>query len=202
MKIEIKEKLSQHMREFGLFMIAKGLVNATFNEMLNPYNHAMSIVQVGHGAELILKARIAEEHPLLIFSSIPKSTASIDTELGIADLLEKGQSIAYSELPERLWACTGNKLPDLELYNKFGKIRNQIVHLAVPNDELSDLSLSFGYGVIEKLVNDWWDTSILEYAIEYDDAYYEYVFEQLDRLNIKLNYEVDEKFELKKCTNN
>ena len=190
------------MREFGLYMIAKGLVNASFNEMLSPYNHAMSVVQVGHGTELILKARIAEERPLLIFSSIPKSTASIDTELGITDLLEKGQSITYAELPERLWACTGYKLPDLDFYNKFGKVRNQIIHLAVSHGELSDLSLTFGYGLIEKLVNNWWDTSILEYAIEYDDGYYEYVFDQLNRLNIKLNYEVDENFELKKCMNN
>lgn len=198
MKDELRTDLVVHMKEFGLFMLAKGLVNATFNEMLNPYSHAMAIVQIGHGAELIIKARIAEEHPLLIFSSIPKSSASIESEIGIIDLLEKGQSLMYSELPERLWACTGYKLPDIDLYSRFGKVRNQIVHLAVPKIELNDLALEFGYGLIEKLVNKWWDTTILEYAVEYDDAYFEYVFEQLERLKIESIYEYDGALGIKK----
>jgi hypothetical protein len=67
MKGEVKDELLNHMRDFGLHMLAKGIVNANFNEMLSPYNHAMAIVHIGHGAELIIKARIAQEHPLLIF---------------------------------------------------------------------------------------------------------------------------------------
>jgi len=198
MKLEIKEQLSNHMKFFGIHMLAKGLVNATFNEHHNPYGHSMSVVQVAHGAELIIKARIAEEHPLLIFTALPKSINSIDTHLGIEDLLNKGKTIMYSELPERLWSTTGNKISNIELFNQFGDIRNQIVHLGVPNIDVSDLALQFGYGIIEPLVNEWWDDTILNYATEYDDAYLEYVFEQTDRLNIKLNYKLSEDFKLDK----
>ncbi len=82
------------MKDFGLHMIGRGLVNATFSEILNPYSHAMSIVHIAHGTEIVIKARIAEEHLLFIFSTLPKSTISDDKELGIIELLEKGRSIA------------------------------------------------------------------------------------------------------------
>lgn len=98
MKLEIKEQLSNHMKYFGIHMLAKGLVTATFNEYGNPYGHSMSVIQVAHGAELVIKAKIAEEHPLLIFANLPKSANSIDTVLGIEDLLNKGKTIMYSEL--------------------------------------------------------------------------------------------------------
>lgn len=198
MKLEIKEQLSNHMKLFGIHMLAKGLVTATFNEDGNPYGHSMSVVQVAHGAELVIKARIAEEHPLLIFTNLPKSVNSIDTLLGIEDLLNKGKTIMYSELPERLWSTTGNKISNFELFNQFGDVRNQIVHMGVPNIDLSDLTLQFGYGIIEPLINEWWDETILNYTIEYDDAYLEYVFEQTERLNIKLNYRLTEEYKLEK----
>lgn len=69
--------------------------------------------------------------------------------------MEKGQSIMYFELPERLWATTGYKIKDLQLFNDFGRLRNQIIHLAVPDIELTDLALKFGYGLVEKMVNEW-----------------------------------------------
>lgn len=200
MKDEIKTMLTSHMKEFGLNMIGKGLVNSTFNEMHSPYNHAMSIVHIAHGTELIIKSKIAEEHPLLIFSKIPKSTNSNETKLGVLDLLDKGQTIMYSELPKRLWATTGYKIENIDLYNEFGKIRNQIVHLGVPELELSDLALNFGFGVIENLVNEWWDETLLNYALNYDDAYLEYIFEQLNRLSIPTKFGIDKDYKLKKKT--
>src|SRR5205085_10512721 len=121
MKPDLKLELTEHMKDFGLHMIARGIVNATFTEQLNPYAHAMSIVHVAHGTEIIFKARITEEHPLLIFSKVPKSSQLVNDSLAILDLLEEGQTFMYSELPERLWACTGYKLPNVDLYNKFGK---------------------------------------------------------------------------------
>lgn len=198
MKDELKTTLTSHMKDFGLNMIEKGLVNSTFNEMHSPYNHAMSIVHIAHGTELIIKSKIAEEHPLLIFSKIPKSTNSNDTKLGILDLLDTGKTIMYSELPERLWQTTGCKIKDIGLYNEFGKVRNQIVHIGVPELELNDLALNFGFGVIENLVNEWWDETLFNYALNYDDVYLEYIFEQLERLSITTKFVVDNDYKLKK----
>ena len=46
------------------------------------------------------------------------------------------------------------------------------------------------------MVNDWWDETLLEYAENYDDAYLEYVFEQLDRLKIESRYKLNDQYEL------
>ncbi len=192
--LAIKDKLrmASQMRDFGLYMVAKGSVNATFSEHGSPYAHAMGVVHVAHGFEILVKSKIVEEHPLLIFTKIPKDSNTEDDEIKFNDLLEHGQTIMYSELPHRLWAATGYKIADLSLYNEFGKIRNQIIHFSVPEISLADLTLKYTFQVVEKAVNEWWDTTILEYASEYDDAYCEYVFEQLERLNIPINYRLSE----------
>lgn len=189
--IRDKDKMAIQMRDFGLYMVAKGAVNATFSEMGVPYSHEMAIVHIAHGFEILIKSRIVEEHPLLIFNKIPKDTVIKDIRLEISDLLEHGQTIMYSELPQRLWATTGYKIDDIDLYNEFGKIRNQIIHFFIPATSLSDIALKFAFTVIEKAVNDWWDTSILEYAVDYDEEYYLYAFEQLERLNIQINYKLN-----------
>jgi len=49
------------------------------------------------------------------------------------------------------------------------------------------LLYAFASNVIEKAINDWWDITILEY-----DEYCIYAFEQLERLNIKINYKLSE----------
>lgn len=164
---DLKKRLTTHMRDFGLHMVAKGVVNATFSEMLNPYSHAMSIVHIAHGAEIIFKARIAEEHPLLIFSKLPKTT-QVTGNMNIMDILENGQTIMYSELPDKLWAITGHRIEHVELFSQFGKIRNQIIHLTVPDIELDELALKFTFSVVETAINEWWDETILEYAPNYD----------------------------------
>lgn len=189
----IKDKLSMaaQMRDFGLYMVARGAVNATFSEHMNPYSHAMSVVHVANGFEVLIKSRIVEEHPLLIFTKIPtESNLGGSNEIKIENLLEYGHTIMYSDLPHRLWATTGYKIPNIELYNEFGKIRNQIIHFAIPEYSLNDLTLKYTYCIVEKCINDWWDTTILEYTSEYDDVYCEYVFEQLKRLNIEINYKL------------
>ena len=56
--------------------------------------------------------------------------------------------------------------------------------------------LPFAFEVVENAINDWWDLTILEFAQNYDSEYLEYVFEQLDRLNIKTKYKKGEDYEL------
>ena len=185
--------MANQMKDFGLSMVAKGIVNATFSEQENPYSHAMGLVHVANGFEILIKAKIVEEHPLLVFNKIPKETHISDGNIKFEDLLEHGQTIMYSELPERLWATTGYKIEPLNLYNECGKTRNQIIHFAIPQIALNDLTLQFTFKVIEKAINDWWDITILEYAQDYDSEYLHYVFEQLDRLSLTVNYEFNEK---------
>jgi len=194
--IKDKYKIASQMRDFGLSMVAKGIVNATYSETGEPYSHAMGLVQVANGFEILIKSKIVEEHPLLVFIKVPKETNLSDGNIKMVDLLEHGQTIMYSELPERLWATTGYKIQPIELYNKFGRVRNQIIHFAIPEISLSDFTLEFSFKIIEKAVNFWWDTTILEYAQEYDELIFENVFERLEELNLQINYTVDKNLNL------
>ncbi|HNW97616.1 MAG TPA: hypothetical protein PKK00_04290 [Bacteroidales bacterium] len=196
--IKDRQRMANQMRDFGLYMVAKGVVNATFSEQGSPYSYAMGVVHVANGFEILIKAKIVEEHPLLVFNKIPKETNIVDGNIKFEDLLEHGQTIMYSELPDRLWATTGYKITPINLFNEFGKIRNQIIHFAVPEIPLSDLTLNFTFQIIEKAINEWWGTTILEYAQEYDEDYCEYVFEELKRLNITINYKLNENGDLVK----
>lgn len=196
--IKDKVKIASQMRDFGLSMIAKGTVNATYSEMNEPYSHAMGLIQVANGFEILIKSKIVEEHPLLVFTKIPKETHLTDGNIKLVDLLEYGQTIMYSELPDRLWATTGYKIEPIDLYKKFGKVRNQIIHFAVPEISLSDLTLEFIFTIIEEAINSWWDTTILEYASDYDDMILENIFERLNGLGLESNYTIDDDFNLKK----
>ena len=178
--IKDKQRMASQMRDFGLAMVAKGIVNATFSEHGVPYSHAMGLVHVANGVEVLIKSKIVEEHPLLVFSKIPKEANVYGGNIKIEDLLEHGQTIMYSELPDRLWATTGYKIEPVELYNKFGRIRNQIIHFAVPEISLSDLTLEFTFKIIEKAINSWWDITILDYVQEYDDVIFEHIFQRLE----------------------
>ncbi|QQX76853.1 MULTISPECIES: hypothetical protein [Aequorivita] len=196
--IKDKSRIASQMRDFGLSMVAKGVVNATFSEMGEPYSHAMGLVQVANGFEILIKSKIVEEHPLLVFTKIPKEANLVDGNIKMEDLLEHGQTIMYSELPDRLWATTGYKIESLDLYNKFGRIRNQIIHFAIPQISLANLTLEYTFKIIEKAINTWWDVTILDYAQEYDDVILEYIFERIEDLGLKTIYTVDNNFHLKK----
>jgi len=194
--IKDKYKMSSQMRDFGLAMIAKGVVSATYSESDNPYSHAMGLVQVANGSEILIKSKIVAEHPLLVFNKVPKETHLADGNIKFQDLIEHGQTIMYSELPDRLWATTGYKIEPLNLYNDFGRVRNQIIHFAIPDVSLSDLILKYTFKIIEKAINEWWDATILDYITDYDDVVLKNIFKRLSDLKLKVKYEVDEHYNL------
>ncbi len=131
-----------------------------------------------HAGEILIKACIAKEHPLLIFDQLPKSTKVDNQLLDLKAVVELGRTIQYQELPEKLWATTGYRIHNVELYREFGKLRNWIQHFASPYDRtyLTDRNLEFIFGVIDPLINDFWGL----YAVDFhEDDTTEYVFEFL-----------------------
>jgi len=181
-------KVSQHMYQFGCCTLGRAVVDAVFSEMSKPFAHASSITLAAHAAEIIVKARIAEEHPLLIFDALPKSTSTTDM-LSIKELFEYGKTIMYSELPERLWAATGYRMKDVKKFIDFGKLRNTIMHFAVPNKELATETLKFAFEVIDPMLQDFWQDSIIEYTEMWDDivASEGYLLDQLKRCDIQIH---------------
>jgi hypothetical protein len=177
------------MREFGLYVVGQCLEHATFAEMGNPYFHAIAAVQAAHGSEIIIKARIAQEHPLLIFSALPKAPADNDKLLNIEDLLSKGRTASYFELPDLLWATTGYRIPEIERYIEFGKLRNMLQHLSRPsNVELGDRTIEYVFKVIEPMVSDFWGETCFDYVGLMGEETEIYLQESLDKLGIPHSY--------------
>lgn len=182
--------IAGHMKDFGLHLLGRAIYDATFSEMYAPFAHALAVTHAAHGAELVVKARIAQEHPLLIFDELPKSATAAGGTLTIEHLLVRGKTVQYSELPELLWAATGYRMPDPTAFLDFGKLRNQVVHLTVPSQQsLSGDVLRFCCTTMDLLVGDFWGVSALYYSVYYDPETLDggYVFEQLSQYGITLS---------------
>lgn len=160
--------ISGHIYELGIGILSQAQRNAFYTDMgseVRLNEGIFAVLQAAQAAELLIKAAIAEQHPLLIFSSLPKSK-SVDGEfLSMDDLFESAKTIQYFELPEKLWAATGYKIEELSIYESFGRLRNCIQHFATPNKDLSIETSNFIYKVIDPLLEKFWG----EYAVEYVD---------------------------------
>jgi hypothetical protein len=164
-------------------LLGRALVYTTFSEMAQPYAHAMAVTECAHAAEILIKARIAEEDLVLIFAKLPKPTGTRG-KLNIRRLLDEGRTITYGELPDSLWAATGFRVPNLDQYKKFGKLRNIITHLRVPNTDLPGQVYRYAFQVIEPMIYRFWKSDIIA-AYERFDEEAEYVIEQLAAHHIK-----------------
>ncbi|MEZ8265136.1 hypothetical protein AB6E22_18980 [Vibrio cyclitrophicus] len=169
MQQELKN-VPKDMLELGLAALAHANWHANFYSFENDKWSELSVLQAAHAAEILIKARIAEEHPLLIFDQIPRSTQVDGETLDFKALVQKAKTIQYSELPERLWATAGIKLPNLGLYKEFGMLRNSIQHFAIPQNS-SCTSTDFIYGVIDPFINECWGL----YAIDFHEDTEPYV---------------------------
>ena len=131
------------------------------------------MLQAAHAAELLIKARIAQEHPLLIFEQVPRSSQTTEAHLDLEDLFKQGRTFQWSDLPERLWAATGLSLPNKDKFDRFGKLRNGIQHFAPsPSGDSGEETLRFVFTVIDPFIHDCWSL----FAIDYDEDYEPYVY--------------------------
>jgi hypothetical protein len=178
------KRVSEHMLALGLGALAHANWHANYMSFENSKWPELSVLQAAHAAEILIKARIAEEHPLLVFEQLPRSTQVTDNFLELKHLFERAKTIQYSELPERLWATTGIKLENLEKYQSFGRLRNSIQHFAPPPEiDFSGETIDFIFEVIDPFINTCWSL----YAIDYneDNEPYIYLIEGLVRRGIK-----------------
>jgi hypothetical protein len=137
--------------------------------------------------QLVVKARIASEHPLLIFDTLPRSNRT-DTQLSVAELLESGRAIDYKDLPERLWATTGIRMAAAQAFVEFGYLRNKIAHFAIPRIYAGEATYRFVFEVMEPLLSMFGFGSVIPHAQAWDDALLEgYLQENVARYNVKVH---------------
>lgn len=147
----------KNMRRSGMLFFRSGFLEALGG--CTP----MCVAHVAHAAEILLKARIAQEHPLLIFSKLPKSNNN--SALTLINLLENGRTFSYEELPDRLWAVTGIKIDNINEYRDFGRLRNQVIHFSMTNAEKLDiLTLDYSLKILDPLVEGFWGRSVIDFV--------------------------------------
>ncbi len=176
--------VADHMRDLGLGALTHALRLSLYSDPDNPSWGDLSVLNGAHAAEILIKARIADEHPLLIFSQIPRSTQAGGPLLTFDDLFEKGQTIDFQDLPERLWAVTGQTLPNPEVYREFGRLRNAIQHFASPSNDSSALTLEFVFKVLDPFIFQNWGLYAIDYNEECGD-HYDHIFDSLVTRDIR-----------------
>lgn len=149
----------RNMRKTGMLLFRNAFMEAFHGDKL------ICIVHAAHAAEILLKARIAEEDPLLMFSKLPTPSKGSKEELSLIELLESGHSLSYKDLPDQLEKTTGIKIERLKQYEEFGKIRNQIIHLSMSNTEkaVDELTLLYSLQLLDPLVESFWGRSVFDF---------------------------------------
>lgn len=156
----------KNMRRTGMLLFRDAFMEAVSS------SNSMCVVHTAHAAEILLKARIAQEHLLLIFSKLPNADFKQDA-LTLSNLLENGQTFSYAELPNRLRATTGIKIEQLDKYLEFGQLRNQIIHFSMANaDNLDVLTLRYSLEVLDPLVECFWGKSVIDFITNAPPNYY------------------------------
>jgi len=171
---ELRKAIPQHMRNMATGVLAMA------NYTAHIYNHVgfgkwpeFSVIHAAHAVELLVKARISEEHPMLIFKHPPKKPHAPDLE----DLLNS-RTIDYKDLPHLYSATTGMSFPNIEEFNALGALRNRIQHfLPPPGVDFGSAALTGIYAVADPILNACWGS----YAVDYneDDPPYDYLVEAL-----------------------
>lgn len=165
--------ISNHMFQLGLGALAHANWHSNYHSFENDRWPELSVLQAAHAAEILIKARIAEEHPLLIFEQLPRPTKADTDSLELRHLFEKGRTVQYSDLPDRLWATTGVRLPNVETFLDFGKLRNTIQHFAPRNDrDSSQDTIEFIFQVIDPFINQCWGL----FAVDYNEDHEPYIY--------------------------
>jgi hypothetical protein len=83
----------EHMRTLATGALAHANRHSCYADPQAPWWQELAVLQAAHAAELMLKARVAQEHPLLIFDQLPKPQPGESALLDIMDLFERGHTI-------------------------------------------------------------------------------------------------------------
>lgn len=189
MDIEI-ESVSQNILELGLGALAHANRHAAYYDENDKWEE-LSVLQAAHAAELLVKARIAQEHPLLIFVDFP--SVSNQETLSLSKLAEDGKTIGWSDLPKVFKPITGCDFIQEDCFKKFGKLRNSLQHLGVFSKRLTTSpsleTLKFIYSFIDPFINAHWNLC----AIDFDEDMDSYEHLPITLINYEIEFIVSSK---------
>jgi hypothetical protein len=162
-------------------------MHAAFADPRSSHWPLMSVLNAAHAGELFIKAIIAREHPLLIFKDLKELDTNGPDDLSLKTLISRGKTHDFERLPQILWATTGIRLADPDCFNRLRLARNAIQHFCPPGEvDLSGLSLSFIYVVLDPLINARFGIYAIEYH-EDDSIGYDHLVGTLLRRELKFS---------------
>lgn len=159
--------VARNMRLTGMLLFRGALLEALHS------THFLCVIHMAQAAEILLKARIADDDLLSIFENIRGNNVD-PTSLSLANLIEDGYTYSYDRLPNQLVKTTGISFGDSTEYRNFGKLRNQLVHFSLLNQtDLDIATLKYGLEILDPLVESFWGKSVLDFIQAYPrfDAY-------------------------------
>lgn len=153
--------VARSMRLTGMLLFRDALLEA----LRSP--HFLCVIHMAQAAEILLKARIADNSLLSIFSEIPGNEVD-RASLSLTDLIENGRTFSYAKLPAQLTKTTGISFVEHAAYLDFGRLRNQLVHFSLQNQTNLDMAtLKYGLEVLDPLVESFWGKSVLDFVQAY-----------------------------------
>jgi hypothetical protein len=150
---ESLEEIPNRILEVAIGALAQANQHAVYYDPgMDHWDH-MCVLNAALAGELFLKAIIAKEHPLLIFRDIFHLDDPMNQDMDIARIIEKGRTYNFEHLPKLLWVAAGERLPDMENFEKLRRTRNSIQHFCAPESvDFRRLSLEFIYKNIDPLI--------------------------------------------------
>ena len=195
--VSIQAKLAQipdRILDLAMSALRQANTHAVYLDRGNEHWGLMSVLNAAHAGELFIKARIANAHPLLVFtkvdaSAVPTNPAEIDT------LLTSGKTHNFEKLPDILKSTTGVSIANTALFERLRKARNSIQHFCPPENEIDPgkLALEFIYLVIDPLIRSEFNLFAIEFH-EDPNVGYDYVVAGLLRQQIR--FSVPDDFEV------
>lgn len=157
----------ENMLEIGLGALSHANYHAAYYNEKNDKWGELSVLQAAHAAEILVKARIAQVHPLLIFNDLP--SISNQQSLTIEKLSKEGKTIDWSDLPKIFKTITQCNFIKPDLFRDFGYTRNSLQHFGyfLNSDKISPSlkTLKFIYSFIDPFINEHWGL----FAIDFDE---------------------------------
>lgn len=168
---ESLEDISDRILNLATGALKRANTDAVYFDPGMEHRQSLAPLAAAHAGELVLKALIAREHPLLLFSNIGEKTT--DNEIDLDWLLKNGRTHDFSKLPSVLWATSGIKVPNIESYRRIAAIRNQIQHFVDDRDvNVQYDCLQFIYSIIDPLLHKHFGIIACEF---HEDEFHDYV---------------------------
>ena len=169
------EGISTRILSLATDALMRANTDAVYFDPGMEHRRSLAPLAAAHAGELVLKALVAKEHPLLLFKNIGEK--STDDEIDLDWLLKNGRTHDFSRLPSVLWAASGIELPDKKSFQRIGELRNQVQHFVDDRDaNIQFECLNFIYSNVDPLLGEHFGLCACQF---HEDEFDDYVIGSL-----------------------